>query len=261
LLATPATLDDQRVTGTIAIPAGRLGRHAHFEHSLRRLTKPDGTVIDWEFGPAVAENRNALVRCALERGSKWILFLDDDHVFASDLLTRLLARRVPVVAALCVRRDPDYGPLVYSHRIPYAPHRKGRLFVRYVLQSHGPDELLAVHAAGTGAMLIRCQVLEAVPAPWFEQGSDLPRQHVLSDASDDFVFCERAHETGFPVYVDLGTRLGHLFTAVVKGRGEVLAASWPVWSQSDGWQSCIDWGRGLEEAWFGESQSDGSLWA
>jgi hypothetical protein len=40
------------------------------------------------------------------------------------------------------------------------------------------------------------------------------------------MFCDRAIEAGFPVYVDLGARLGHLAPSAV----------WPTYTEGEGWQ-------------------------
>jgi len=66
-----------------------------------------------------------------------------------------------------------------------------------------------VCAIGTGGMLIRSEVFRELEYPWFEHGR----------ASEDLIFCDRAREAGFPIYCDLGSRIGHL----------TVAAIWPSW--------------------------------
>jgi GT2 family glycosyltransferase len=138
----------------------------------------------------------------LEASEEWLLFLDDDQVFAPDLLERLLSHEKDIVAALCLRRDEPYGPFCFSEDL--GEHT----FLPIDLHQHGPEDLVRVAAVGTGAMLIRRRVFEKLEDPWFP----------IAESGEDVMFCQEAQRQGFEVFCDLGARLGHLTTAVV----------WPV---------------------------------
>jgi GT2 family glycosyltransferase len=139
----------------------------------------------------------------MEEDAEWLLMVDDDHVFAPDLLERLLSHEVDIVAALALRRDEPYGPFCFVGTAGPG------VYVPADLREHAPDDLLQVRAVGTGAMLIRRRVFETLPAPWFT---------ISEESGEDMRFCDAAHAAGLPIHCDLGARLGHLTTTAV----------WPV---------------------------------
>lgn len=132
----------------------------------------------------------------LDSGDDWLLFLDDDSVFAKDLLTRLLARDVDLVGGLYLRRDRPFSPIAYGERLV-----DGR-FVPLDLTAHGKGDLVPVVAVGTGAMLVRRRVFEELPDPWFRR----------ADLTEDLLFCL---DSPYQPYVDLGARVGHMTIATV----------------------------------------------
>jgi hypothetical protein len=50
-------------------------------------------------------------------------------------------------------------------------------------------------------MLIRSEVFHELEPPWFVH---------TTKQSEDLYFCDRLAEAGFPMFVDLNARLGHL---------------------------------------------------
>jgi len=134
----------------------------------------------------------------MDSGHDWLLFLDDDSVFAPDLLTRLLARDVDVVGALYLRRARPFSAIAYESMLP-----DGRM-VPLNLNDHAQDALVQVKAVGTGGMLVRRHVFASMEAgKWFRR--DEPY-------SEDIIFCL---ECGTDIHVDLATRIGHMTTASV----------------------------------------------
>ena len=196
------------MSGTIAIAAGENARYTMFYVSLTQLKHPPNTQIDWALGTDVTWQRNELVCRSLEIGSEWILFLDDDHVFQSDLLLRLLSNEQDIVGCVYLRRHKPFAPNAFSHRNEDGTYQPIDL-------TELPNEgLLKVAAVGTAGMLIRSEVFRAIPEPWFEYG-----QVGKWTASEDIVFCEKAAEAGFEVFVDLSAQLGHLAPQAI----------WPGW--------------------------------
>lgn len=213
------------MSGTVAVPARKPGRQPAFARALMHLDKPENTIVDWEFGKDVAENRNALVARALEHGSEWVLFLDDDGLFEPDLLERLLAHEQPVVGALVLKRSPPFHPAAISER-------RGSRFCPLPLLDHGPDELVSVLGVGMAATLIRREALDAIEPPWFVWGRDLPDLG-LRPVGEDYTFGMRVNAAGLSVYVDLATRVGHICELAGHGPAPLVA----VWPEHDeqGW--------------------------
>lgn len=186
--------------------------------SLTTMRLPVNTAIDWRIGADRGRSRNSLVAASLERGSEWIMFLDDDHSFPPDILLRLLARDQPVVASLYLQRTDPFLPLAYvkKEEMSYWP-------LDLETGEHGPHDLVPVIGAGTGGMLIRSEVFHQLDPPWFVH---------TTQQSEDLFFCDRCVEAGIPMFVDLSARLGHIAAINV----------FPDYIEADGKQA---WAAGL----------------
>lgn len=175
--------------------ADQTGRYTAFSQALINLRSPVNTALDWELGSDRGRSRNNLVKRSFERGSEWILFIDDDHSFNPNLLMGLLAHEQPVVASLYIQRVDPFYPIAFADK-----DEEGNYWPLDLSQC-GPTGLVQVRGAGTGGMLIRTEVFDQIPDPWFVH---------TTEQSEDLYFCDRLAEHGIPLYVDLEARLGHL---------------------------------------------------
>lgn len=196
------------MSGSIGIVARDEGRYTLFSVCLTQLKHPPNTKLDWALSTDISSARNSLVRRSLEGGSEWILFIDDDHVYPSDLLLRLLDHEVPIVGSLYLRRAQPFHPVAFSRR------DEDGTYTSIDLTTLPNDGLLKVKAVGAAGFLIRSDVFRAIPEPWFEHG-----KVGEWDASEDINFCEKAEQAGFEVFIDLGAQLGHLTPSAI----------WPSW--------------------------------
>lgn len=196
------------MSGMVGVIAQDAGRYSLFAVSLTVLRSPPNTALRWKLTSDRIIGRNSHVETALETGAEWLMFIDDDHTFGPDLLVRLLAHDLPVVGALYMQRQRPFAPIAYSAKEDDGTYRN------LDLTAYGEDAVVEVAALGTGGMLIRAEVLRAMPFPWFEHGL----------ASEDLIFCDKARKLGFPVHVDLAARMGHLSPSAV----------WPTW-HAGGW--------------------------
>lgn len=185
------------MSGCVAITCSDLGRYSGFTEALARLETPADTKFYFAKGSDREVGRNKLVGAMMDSGHDWLLFLDDDSVFAPDLLTRLLARDVDVVGALYLRRAKPFSAIAYESMLP-----DGRM-VPLNLNQHPQDALVKVEAVGTGGMLVRRHVFANMKGQWFRR--DEPY-------SEDIIFCL---ECGANIHVDLAARIGHMTTAAV----------------------------------------------
>lgn len=207
-------VDSPYPAGTVAIVMGELGRFTAFEMSLDQLQVPRGTALVRLQGPSVARNRNEVVAKHL-RG-EWVCFFDDDQVIPGDTLMKLLSHDLPIVGALYSTKRPPFYPLAFDNfddaQRKFIPYSWTEMF-------SGP-RLRQVAAAGTGGMLIRKTVTDAIEAPWFHWG----------EFSDDMFFCLKAGAAGFPIHVDAQAPIGHTTTINI----------WPG-SQQAGALLQLDW--------------------
>lgn len=188
------------MSGSIGVIANDTSRYSMFMVCLTALHKPVNTQPVWALTSDRILGRNTCVEEALDKGTEWLLFLDDDHVFGPQLLTRLLAHEKPIVGSLYLQRMMPFRPVAYSHK------DENSVYHAINLHNHGESDLIEVAAVGTGGMLIRSEVLREMEHPWFEHGR----------ASEDLIFCDKVYELGLgPIYCDLGARLGHLSPAAL----------------------------------------------
>lgn len=179
-------------SGLVGIIANDAGRFSLFSACATKLRTPEGSKLEWCIGGDWCGARNDLVRQAIEEEHDWLWFMDDDHAFAPNLLERLLEHNVPLVMPFCLQRVYPFAPVFSAD---------GHLS----LDVADYDGLVEVRSGGCAGMLIKREVLLALEEPWFE----------YADRSEDVIFCEKAREAGFPLYVDFDARLGHITTAVV----------------------------------------------
>jgi len=149
-------------------------------------------VVDWA--------RNDLARRGLKTkdydGNEFthFLWLDDDHVFTPDLALWLAREDLDMVSALYYGRTHPHYPVVYVKDDTDDKYKHFPI-------THPPDSLFKCDAVGFGALLMKREVLEGTPEPWFT---------VDYRAGEDIAFCVKAKEHGFNIYCDSRYKLGHL---------------------------------------------------
>lgn len=194
-----------------------------FVESLLRLRTPNGGYRLLRRGPlGVDVARNMLVRDFLATDAQWLLMVDSDAVLHGETLMRLLSWERPVVSALAFSRYGPLMPTVYRDRDPgrdafwrvrldvvraFADqHRELYSSLPVVVEPRPEDALYQVDRTGCHCVLLRRDVLEAIPAPWFVADPDKHNR-------EDFYFYEQVERAGFEVYVDLSCMASHLYGA------------------------------------------------
>lgn len=174
-----------------------------WEHGLRvdRFGMTERLVVDWA--------RNALAREALayedDKGKfTHFLWLDSDHIFNPDLLCQLARHNVDIVGALYYHRSGPPLPVAY---VRSGDCREDSLLVHPLLEI--PPALVEVSAIGFGAVLMRREIFEKVPEPWFT---------IDWRGGEDIAFCLKAREYGFKVHLDGAYTIGHIGSPRVVGK-------------------------------------------
>ena len=197
--------------GLLAVPATEW-MYTRSVHSLVGLLTwlPPGSGVEInQRSSSVVNNRNELIEHFLShRSLEWLLFLDSDMTPEPETACRLLSHNVDIVGALYFSRDGRYVPMFSEVDVGFSS---------VLVSSCNPTDVSAsardlrqVDWVGTGCMLIRRRVLEAMRPPYMEFGAP--------GLGEDVVFCRRARELGFGVYVDASHCVGHLMTAPVDRR-------------------------------------------
>jgi hypothetical protein len=169
--------------------------------SVQRVRVP-GNQIAWQ--------RNYVVE-QLRPDDTFVLFVDSDCVPPRGALARLLSHDVGVVGALNIERVAPFDVCAVKHLEPHT---------RFRVEEFPADDrtLRPVVSVGTGFLLVRRAVFQAVAKPWFRCGQVSPE--VLAE---DLDFCLRAAEVGFPSFLDPAVRPGHeTKVTLYAGDGELM---------------------------------------
>lgn len=151
------------------------------------------TVVHWA--------RNELGKACLEMVNEYtgepfthMLWLDDDSIFNPDLAV-YLARHgdLDMVSAVYYARVGKHLPVVYVKDTTDDVYRHFPLV-------EVPQQLVEVDACGFGALLMRRDVLQKFPHPWFR----------FNECGEDIYFCVHAKLAGARVWVDGSYMIGHL---------------------------------------------------
>ena len=152
---------------------------------------------------AIEWARNSLARRAKDHINEYtgerfthFLWLDDDHVFNPDLALYLAQHAaLDMVSALYFARAGKPYPTAYVK-----DHTDEDPYKHFPLLGV-PSRLCEVDAVGLGACLMRREVLECVPEPWFT---------LDYRGGEDIAFCVRAKAHGVGIWVDGSYVLGHI---------------------------------------------------
>lgn len=146
----------------------------------------------------VGEAREQMAEKALELGTRFLFFVDDDvapPVFAARKLIYELEQNGPpfgkvMVAAgiYCTKEDPPY-PIVFKEQ------GSGASWDWKV------GEVFPCFGIGTGCMMIRTEVFKHLPKPWFKTVDKDPTasNEFRHQMTDDLFFCQRVREAGFGI--------------------------------------------------------------
>ena len=201
--------------GMVGLLSGELMRYSQFVRCFMVVDLPPGTRPFHDPGLDIAGQCNRMIQAARQAGSEWLWIIADDHIFLDDIVLRLLAREVDVVVPFCLQRTAPFWPVLYRGE------EDGHHKIVDRLPKHG---LAEVYAAGSAGMLIRKNVIDALP--------ELPFTTTGEHHNEDLEFCRRIREADFKIHADMDTRLGH------------IGVMWciPGWHESDKLPNGAGWG-------------------
>lgn len=180
---------------------------------LGGLIQVSATLID--------TGRNILVEQFLARKkATHLLFLDTDIVCAPNACRKLLSHDKEIISGLYFQRGSMQFPLIYSYQ---GPRRiKGKVYPAFTpllapvydylskkrlppvgityATIEGNDGLIKIGGTGAGFLLIKRDVFEKIPYPWFS----------FEKGGEDLYFCDKARKNGFEIWADMSVLLGHL---------------------------------------------------
>lgn len=208
--------------GVVCTVSGDRSTYPQFAAHVATIQTTPGSqlLVQVAGGGGIAAARNKLAQRALDAGAGWVFFVDDDQVFAPDILRSMLGHDKPMVSGHILLRVPPHRTVGYEY-FPVTPETTdAELLERWrtsenITPAPGQRGLVECGHGGTGGLLIAREVFEAVPRPWFEMG-----RAGAESAGEDSWFILRARRAGFPFYVDLDAPMGHLTSVAIWPRRE-----------------------------------------
>lgn len=188
---------------------------SQFAQSLATLNKVEECVVAFQMGSLIYNSRNYLATAAVKMEADYVLWLDSDMVFSSDVLQRLW-------------KDRDKGDIitgVYYRRVePYKPVLFSKLSIendqcQWEDYSDFPeDRIFEVEGCGFGCVLTPTNVFVDVINRFGNMFSP------IGGVGEDLSFCWRARQCGYKIVADPSIQLGHVGHYVIdKGFYDVYA--------------------------------------
>jgi GT2 family glycosyltransferase len=154
-------------------------------------------------GTLIFDQRNSLVRTAIDEKCDYILFIDADMRFPKTTLERLLAHKKDIIGVNATTRMMPPKPTARNIQI----NEDGSVDWLEIF-SNKENGIGKVDAIGCGVMLIKTSCLKNIPQPYF-YFEQLLKGKLLGE---DIYFCIKAKDAGIDTWVDhdLSMEIGHV---------------------------------------------------
>ncbi len=151
-------------------------------------------------GMIVDQARNNLVaRLLAEPEGTHLLFVDSDMVLPANFFVNMLRTDTDIVTALAFKKWYPHQPTIYKFE-----DNEWKSIITYP-----QDSVFEIDGCGMACCLIKKEVFQKVPEPWFEfKMTERGGKHWI--LSEDIVFCEKAKKAGCTIKVDTGIACGHV---------------------------------------------------
>lgn len=151
-------------------------------------------------GSLVYEARNRLVKIAKDYKADFILWLDSDMVFVPEILLQLMDEmgkcNADILSGVYFKRTPPFTPAVYVRKDDGL----------YYAVAEFPEQPFEVDGMGFGCVLMKTDVLNYLDEEPF---------YPINGVGEDFAFCQRCKEAGFPLVATSRVMPGHVSSFVV----------------------------------------------
>lgn len=166
-------------------------------------------------GSILPQLREGILIHAIQQSMDYLLFVDSDQVFPSDIVHALAAHQKPVVAANIVTKMIPASPT--ARKKSYKDPIKGEK----VFTDPDSTGLEEVWRVGTGVMLLHIPSIKHIEAPRFNLQWRVDDDFI----GEDWYFCEKLEKAGIPIFIDhdISKVIGHIgeFTYTHDYVGEV----------------------------------------
>lgn len=163
----------------------------------------------------IHENREQIVLDAQKEKSDYVMFIDSDMAFPADGIEKLLKDDKPIVGAdYHYRENPPKSVTLLDPKklktdditFTIDPNDKNKRLATI----DNPQKPFECRAVGTGFMLVKMEVFEKLPRPWF---FFRPSSDPEGMTGEDVWFCELARKHGISVWCDPTIQVKHIGVA------------------------------------------------
>lgn len=180
--------------------------------------------VEFEYvrGYDCATARNRIAQTALDKGTDYVLMVDNDVVLPKDALLNLSEDAKDVCLGFYAHRDADN---VYRGKTCVCKlyDENGKKYFNYPLESeymaqeltemriHG-DKKIQIHGGGMGCAFIKTDVFKRIKYPWYDWVNYKDDHRGM--LSEDLYFCEECRKKNIPIFTDTRVNCGHMLRRV-----------------------------------------------
>lgn len=180
--------------------------YSHFTFSLTNIVKTStqaGLDIYPLFNSStiLLNQREYLVKEALDLGADWLFWMDSDMFLPSTTLLRLLAHEKDIVCGNYMKRAAPFKTVAYKDTTDWESWVPMKQY----------DELVEVDGVGLGCCLMKADIFKKMEKPWFEFTYKEDSQDWYGEDFNMFKSCQKL---GYKVYLDmvLSEQIKHMGT-------------------------------------------------
>ena len=195
--------DGRKLKVSILVPT-RDVVHSQFAFSLTQLIKTTEksnieTYLFFDSSTILLNQRERLVKIAMEVESDYILWLDSDMTFPSTTLLRLLSHEKDIVGCNYLKRSKPVKPVAYTNVGDWDSW----------VPMETKDELVKVEGVGMGCILMKTDLFKQLEKPYFEFRY---KEDTDDWFGEDFILFEKLRNLGGEIFIDtlLSNEIGHL---------------------------------------------------
>ena len=178
-------------------------------NSLMHLRKPISAAFLIVDRQRIDKCRNYFVQQAIDNDFDYLFMVDDDNPIPPETLELMIEDDKDIVIAPIATRNPNpqsgkHDLCAYYKETKDVGDGKTLDYYNFIEKFIDTGHLHKIDAGGTGAILIKRKVLEAIVKEYtypFEFG-DVTVNGQRRTMSEDAEFCERATKLGFEIYLD-----------------------------------------------------------
>lgn len=150
-------------------------------------------------GTLIFDQRNQLVRTAIEAKCDYIVFIDADMRFPKDTITQLLKHNKDIIGVNATTRSEPVMPTAKMLNII-----EDGSCIWQPIYSNSFSGISKADGIGCGVMMIKASIFKKLEEPYF-YFEQLPNNKILGE---DIYFCIKAKDAGIDTWVDHDLSMG-----------------------------------------------------